>query len=376
MPTNSSVNLTTKRLADRNGLKTAFLAAAGLEQARREPLAGDASTRSYERLHRDGMAPLILMDAPTSVESAPCGPNATPGDRNRAGYNAMARLAACRIDAFIAADLFLRAQGLSAPEVVAYDVENGFAALEDLGSGLFARRIEAGDDPLPLYEAAVDVLAHLHRRRPPDVLALPQGGGWPLLIYDDLALKTGADLFLEWWPHYAPSVRFDQEAALGWEALWAPIRARGEAGAAVFAHRDYHAENLIWSPDRAGLAKVGLLDFQDAVRAHPAWDLLSLLQDARRDVAPALESAMLRRYLRAHPHQDAATFTADYAALAALNNARITGLFARLVPRDGKTRYAQFLPRMWRLLTRNLAHPELEALKAWFDRYVPAGARA
>ncbi len=370
-PTDSSGNS-----ASRAELKRAFLADAGLDQARRESLAGDASTRAYERLHRDGAAPLILMDAPPAAESAPCGADATPAERSRAGYNALARLAACRIDAFVCAAGFLRAQGLSAPEVVAFDVDNGFAVLEDLGPDLFARRIEQGADPLPCYEAAVDVLAHLHRAPPPDVLALPQGGGWPLLPYDGLALRTGADLFLEWWPRYTPSVRFDDQAAAQWEALWAPIRSRGEAGASVFAHRDYHAENLIWLPQRASLARVGLLDFQDAVRAHPAWDLLSLLQDARRDVAPALEAAMLRRYLQAHSEMDEARFTADYAGLAALNNARITGLFARLVVRDGKARYADFLPRMWDLLARNLDHPDMAGLKAWFDRYVPQETRA
>ncbi len=376
MPANSTPNSTATAPADRAGLKRAFLARAGLEHVRREPMSGDASTRAYERLHREGAPPLILMDAPPSEESAPCGPGATAQDRVRAGYNAMARLAACRVDAFVATGGFLRAQGLSAPEVVAFDVEQGFAVLEDLGPDLFARRIEAGADPLPFYEAAVDVLVKLHRASPPDVLALPQGHGWPLLAYDDLALKTGADLFLEWWPAHAASARFDAQAAAEWEALWAPIRTRGGGGASVFAHRDYHAENLIWLPEREGLGRVGLLDFQDAVRAHPAWDLLSLLQDARREVAPALEAAMIERYLAARPGGGVAAFKADYAGLAALNNVRITATFARLVVRDGKPRYAAFLPRMWRLLARNLSHPDLAGLKAWFDRYVPAGARA
>lgn len=337
-------------------------------------LAGDASTRRYARLHRDAAAPLILMDAPPAAEAAPCGPHASPEARRTAGYDALARLAACRVDAFVAADMHLRSLGFSAPEVVAFDAEAGLAVLEDLGPGLFARRIEAGEAPQPFYESAIDLLIRLHQQPPPERLPFP-GGAWPLLTYDALALQTGADLFLEWWPRRAPGVRITDEAAAEWRALWAPIQARGEGGATVFAHRDYHAENLIWLPERAGLARVGLLDFQDAVRAHPAWDLLSLLQDARRDVPEELETAMLDRYLTARPEIDRHTFRADYAGLAALNNARITGLFARLIVRDQKPRYAAFLPRMWRLLARNLAHPDLGGLKAWFARHVPEEAR-
>jgi aminoglycoside/choline kinase family phosphotransferase len=356
-------------------LTQAFLSEAGLADARVEPLPADASTRSYARLHRDGRASLILMNAPPVEDSAPCGPGASKGERLAAGYNATARLAASRVDAFVAVSLYLRAVGLSAPEVLAFDVEAGLAVIEDLGTGLFARLIADGAAPVPYYEAAIDLLVHLHETPAPDLLPLP-GGGWPLLTYDALALKTGADLFPAWQPSLAPSVRIDAEAMAQWDALWAPILARGEAGACVFAHRDYHAENLLWLPERSGLARVGLLDFQDAVRAHPAWDLLSLLQDARRDVGAEMEAAMLDRYLGARPKLDRQGFLFDYAGLAALNNARITGLFARLIIRDGKPRYRAFLPRMWGLLERNLAHPDLAGLRAWFDRYVLAEARA
>ncbi|MHB8287256.1 MAG: phosphotransferase, partial [Caulobacteraceae bacterium] len=143
-----------------------------------------------------------------------------------------------------------------------------------------------------------------------------------------------------------------------------------------FTHRDYHAENLLWLTQRSGPARVGLLDFQDAVRGHPAWDMLHLLQDARREVSPELEAAMLDRYLAARPHVDRDAFLSDYAAMATVNAARLLGLFARLAVRDGKPKYLAFLPRMWRLLERNLAHPDLAPLKAWFDRYAPAEVRA
>jgi aminoglycoside/choline kinase family phosphotransferase len=363
-------------MTDRAALTAAFLSQAGLADARVESLPADASTRSYARLSREGRPSLILMNAPPVEDSAPCGPGATPAERLAAGYNATARLAASRVDAFVATSAWLRAQGLSAPEVIAFDVEVGLAVIEDLGDGLFARLIADGAAPPPYYEAAIDLLVHLHETPAPDLMPLPGGGGWPLLTYDALALKTGADLFPAWWPSFAPSVTVDDDALAEWSQLWAPIQARGEAGASVFTHRDYHAENLLWLPQRSGLARVGLLDFQDALRGHPAWDLLSLLQDARRDVAPELETAMLQRYLHARPGVDREGFLSDYAGLAALNNARITGLFARLVIRDGKPRYRAFLPRMWALLERNLAHPDLAGLKAWFDRHVPAEARA
>ena len=229
-------------------------------------------------------------------------------------------------------------------------------------------------DEEELYFSAIDVLATLHAATPPAVLEAP-GARWPLLDYDALALKVAADLFVEWYPRFEPRLDFGAEAIAEWDALWAPIVARGAQGATAFAHRDYHAENLLWLPDREGVARVGLIDFQDAIRAHPSWDLHSLLQDARRDVSPELERAGIDRYLAARPELDRADFLADYAALATLNEARILGIFARLIFRDGKPRYRQFMPRMWRNLERNLAAPGMEGLRAWFDRHVPTDMR-
>lgn len=359
--------------SDREGQKAEFLARHGLGDAQRVPLAGDASTRQYERLTRPGKASLIFMDQPP-VESAPCPPEATPDQRRLAGYNAMARLAAGRVDAFVATAEWLRGQGFSAPEIVAHEAGEGLAVLEDLGDDLYARLIEGGTDETPLYEAAVDVLAQLHRATPPPVLEA-QGAAWPLLTYDDLALRTGGEMFLEWWPKYAGLAPFSEDAVAEWEALWAPIRARGEAEARVFCHRDYHAENLLWLPLRKDVARVGLLDFQDAVRAHPAWDFSMLLHDARRDVSAERETAALERYLAQRDDLDRETFLADYRALGALNSARILFIFARQVAGYGRPRYEAFMPRTWRYLNRCLAAPELAPIKAWFDRHVPAEAR-
>ena len=367
----------------REAQRRAFLAQAGFGAAVRTKMSGDASTRSYERLALPGGSTRILMDAPPAAESEPAGPDTTQDQRRAMGYNALARLAAGRVDAFAAAAAFLRARGLSAPQVEALDAGQGFAVIEDLGDDLFARKIEGGEPAPPLYADAVDVLVRLQSEPPPVWLDWESGGDrgrWPLLPYDDLALQTGCDLFLEWWPKYAGLPAFSAEAQAEWRALWAPIRSVGHRAAmgpeGVFTHRDYHAENLLWLPQRSGLARVGLLDFQDAVKAHPAWDLLHLLQDARRDVAPDLAAAMLERYLDQRPGLDREEFRHAYHGLAALNAARILFIFARQVAGFGKPRYRDFIPRTWAALEFNLDQPGLEALQAWFARHVPPEARA
>ena len=362
-------------ISDREALKSEFLARHGFGQARREPLSGDASTRRYERLHLADGSRRIFMDQPPALESAICPPDATPEARVAMGYNAASRLAAGSVAAFVAVAGYLRQRALSAPIVFAHEIEAGLAVLEDLGDGLFATLIEQGEAERPLYEAAVDVQAALQETPPPAVL-VADGASWPLLSYDTLALKIGTDTFLEWWPKFTGIPQPSAEAVAEWDALWAPVWVRGEAGATVFTHRDYHAQNLLWLPQRPGPARVGLLDFQDAVRAHPAWDLTHLLQDARRDVSPELETAMLERFLAARPTLHHEDFMADYRALAAANAARILGrVFARQTL-AGRPQYRAYMPRTWRYLERNLQDPQLAGLKAWFDRHVPAEARA
>lgn len=361
----------------REAARVAFLADAGLGGWRREALGGDASTRRYERLHSEAGATLILMDQPPATESRPCPPDADAAERERLGYNALARLAAGRVDAFTACADWLTGEGFSAPAVRASDAAAGLAVLEDLGDDLFAAVL--AQDPATedeLCAAAIDTLAALHRRPPPAEMHGPDGA-WPLLTYDDLAFRTAADLFIDWVPPLHDLPPFGAAARGAWEALWAPVRARGEAGAEVFCHRDYHAENLVWLPEREGSARVGLLDFQDAVRAPRAWDLSMLLHDARRDVSPELRAASLDRYLAAERGRvDAETLRAEFALFGALNIVRIIGVFHRLVARDGKPRYREFLPRMWGYLDEMLRHPELAPLARWLDAHLPAEARA
>ena len=362
-------------MSDREAIKADFLARHGLAMAQRTPLAGDASTRAYERLALPDGGSLIFMDQPPAAESAPCGPDASDQQRIAAGYNAMARLAGGSVDAFVACASWLKDHGLSAPTIIAAESKLGLAVLEDLGDGLYAALI-AGDlaDEGELYRAAIDALIALHAVEPPAVLT---GGGssWPLLPYDDLALSTAHDLFIDWWDKLAPSLAFTDAARAEWHAFWAPVRARGAAGATVFCHRDYHAENLIWLPQRTGAARVGLLDFQDAVRAHRVWDLSMLLHDARRTVTPAREKASLERYLAAHPRLDVEDFLDDYALLGALNIVRILGVFARLTVRDHKPRYATLTPRMWTYLDALMQRSALAPLKAWMDSHAPRESR-
>lgn len=361
-------------MSDREQQRLEFLKSAGLADAARAPLPGDASTRRYERLTTPGGRSLMLMDQPASAESPPADPAWSPERRKAEGWNATARLSAGRIEAFAAVAAHLRALGLSAPEIVALDAPAGLAVLEDFGDDLFARVIERGEAETPLYLAAVEVLARLHDAETPDVLAGP-AGDWALQAYDETALQGGADLFVEWMPKLDAALTFDDAAVADWHKAWAPIVARGAAGASVMAHRDYHAENLIRRTGLSGAESVGLIDFQDAVRAHPAWDLHSLLQDARRDVSPELERHALDHYFAIRPGLDRADFLRDYAGLAALNEARILGIFARLIVRDGKPRYRAFMPRMWAHLNANLTRPGLETVRGWFDRHVPGDHR-
>lgn len=361
--------------ASRDHLIDAFLAQHGLAEAERTPLAGDASTRRFTRLRTGDGERYILMDQPPAAESDVAPAEATVEERRALGYNASARLAGGRMDAFVAVADFLRSRGLSAPEIVAFDHGAGLAVVEDLGDALFVHRIAAGADERDLYAAAVDVLVRLHAEPPPPVLE-SRGVRWPLHRLDTLAFDAGLDPFLEWWPKYTGGAEPDDDAATQWSELWAEVKRLGDAGAQVFAHRDYHAENLLWLPERKGAARVGMVDFQDAVIAHPAWDLLHLLQDARRDVSPEVAEAMLDRYLAARPDLHRETFLHDYHALAAANAARILGrVFARQEVLRGTGKYTAFMPRTWRHLERNLDRAGLNDLSAWFDRHVPRETR-
>lgn len=347
----------------------------GFAAAERLPLAGDASTRRYERLVLDDRG-AILMDAPPSSESPPCPPSATPAQRQALGWNASARLAASRVEAFAAVAGYLRSLGLSAPEVYAMHAAAGYAVLEDLGDNLYVHAIADGANEIELYEAAAHVLAHLHAAPMPTRVQGIDGVTWPLLDYDHLALQVNVDLFAEWMPRAANDVAIDDAKRARWEQVRESLIQRALAFPRVVTIRDYHAENLIWLPSRKGLARVGLLDFQDAIRGWRTWDFAMLLQDARRDVSAFAREAAIMAYLKQSGIEESA-FRHELAVLGALNAMRILGRFAQLT-HDGKTKYAQFMPREWGHLAQNLKHPALAELRGFIEDvakpYVEAAA--
>jgi aminoglycoside/choline kinase family phosphotransferase len=336
----------------------------GFADAERMPLAGDASTRRYERLILPNRR-AILMDAPLSEESAPCPPGATPAQRRALGWNATSRLAASRVEAFAAVAAHLGALGLAAPEIYGVDLAAGYMVIEDLGDDLYARVLDTGANEVALYQEAARVLAHVHAAPVPARLQGPGGASWPLLEYDALALEVNADLFVEWLPR-AADVRIDDAARARWERVRDGLIVKALGLPRAFTIRDYHAENLLWLPERDGLKRVGLLDFQDAVRGWRAWDFAMLLHDARRDVGVAAVEAALGAYLDATGASDA-EFRRELAVLGAINAMRILGVFARLAGRDGKQRYLGFMPREWGHLARTLQHPALEDARAFVE---------
>ncbi|WP_428632701.1 aminoglycoside phosphotransferase family protein [Sphingopyxis sp.] len=311
----------------------AFLAAHGWGDAQILPLAGDASFRRYFRVV-DGARQAVLMDAPP--------PHEDPRP-------------------FIAVAEFLCEQGLTAPTIIARDLEQGLLLIDDFGDVRLRETVDEAPHVEESYYAGVtDLLVHLHGR--PPMLGLPVHG-----LEQWLEEVT---LFTDW---YCPAfdLEVDREAFLGaWAAVLAPAEHDGLPRVTVL--RDYHAENIMLVPGKDGISHFGLLDFQDARVGHAAYDLASVLEDARRDVSPAVEAAMLARYQAA----TGSDIEAAYWALAAQRNTRILGVFVRLWKRDGKPHYKSFQPRMWGLLERDLAHSALAPVRAWFDENIPASARA
>jgi len=327
-------------MAERAAQIDAFLAAAGWADAERLPLAGDASFRRYCRLVRNG-GTMMLMDAP-------------PPQEDIRPYLAVAR--------------HLRALDFSAPTIIAAEEKTGLLLIEDFGDGTFTRLLATGDDERALYAMAVDVLIALHHRF--DVAH----ARW-LPPYDDTRLLNEVALLVDW---YLPAMtgrqtsRALREEYLGlWRALF-PV-ARGVPASLVL--RDYHVDNLMRVAGRDGLAACGLLDFQDAVLGPITYDLVSLLEDSRRDIAPDLVSAMYARYRAAFPALDRAAFDASFAVLGAQRHCKVIGIFTRLCRRDGKPRYLAHIPRLWRLLEGNFRHPMLAPVQQWLDRHIPAELR-
>ncbi len=324
-------------MTQRTALREAFLAQNGWAGVDCPLLAGDASFRKYYRLQRAGQQ-VVLMDAPPPQED---------------------------VRPFIKIADFLVKYGFSAPKIYARDEENGFLLLEDLGDDTFTRLLGNGADERALYKMAIDVLVELHK----DVPDLP--GDLP--EYDDELLNKECLLLPDWWMKAA----YGEEAVTqelrksyikAWEESFDYVLRTQEP---VLVLRDYHVDNLLVLPGRREWAACGLLDFQDAVEGSGIYDVMSLLEDARRDIKPSLIEEMKMRYNRAFPDLDQEEFETVFAILGAQRHAKVIGIFARLMMRDSKDQYIQHIPRVWGLLERSLKHPALKEVKDWFDRHIP-----
>ena len=322
-------------MSDRDTIIKDFLAQAGWGNAVIAPLAGDASNRRYLRLTQETTPTCaVVMDAPADK-----GEDVHP---------------------FVQIATYLSKIGLSAPQVIAADFEQGLLLLEDLGDDLFARVLTTQPElEKPLYFCATDALIELHEQTPPKTLD----------TYSVSIMTELAALAYRW--YLGASRGQDDASQARFCSAMSGALSRHAPQHDVLIQRDYHSENLIWLPDRDGAARVGLLDFQDAMLGHRAYDLVSLLQDARRDVPPDIEKAMLDHYIAA-THQQSDAFAAAYHVLGAQRNLRILGVFARLCVRDGKENYVDLIPRVWGLLQRDLSHPALTEVKQIVIKTLPA----
>jgi len=316
-----------------------FIETHGWSRAKRQTLADDASFRRYDRLTLEGRS-AVLMDAPPDKED---------------------------VRPFITIAAILRDLGLSAPKLYAQDPEHGLLLLEDLGDDTYTRVLATNPErEHSLYSLATDLLITLHSRFSQN-LELPQ--------YDDACLHSEANLLLDWYLPAVTGKKATDAVRQDYEVLWHRLFQLARVVPSTLVLRDYHVDNLMWLPRRPGFAACGLLDFQDAVIGPVTYDLVSLFEDARRDVPAALARKGLNHYLEAFPDLDPNALYMSYAILGAQRCAKILGIFTRLDKRDSKPDYLCHLPRVWRWLEADLAHPVLCELRAWFDRNLPPANR-
>ena len=349
--------------AERLAAVRRFLESTGYALAERKRILGDASTRSYERLTLDGRQS-ILMNSPRRSDGPPV--------RDGKPYSAIVHLAE-DVRPFVAMANGLGQLGLSSPQIHEAEIDEGLLIIEDLGGEL----VVEGEPPGPIeerYAAAVDVLVALHTQQLPDTLPVAPHVQHRLPGYDMDALLTEAGLLLDW---YLPSLgaTVSEAARAVYIAMWREVLQPAIERDLSWVLRDYHSPNLLWLPQREGVARVGLLDFQDAVIGPAAYDLASLLQDARVDVPEELEVTLLGRYVQkrraADPGFDSAVFIKTYATMAAQRASKVLGIFARLDRRDGKPQYLRHIPRDWTYLQRALTQPSLATLQGWYSVHVP-----
>jgi hypothetical protein len=341
--------------AIRRFLKTTQWAA-----ARRSYFEGDASFRRYERLDLDGRK-AVLMDMPDRPDGPPV--------KHDKPYSAIAHLAE-GIGAVLAVNRHLIGLGYSAPKIYDADADNGLAVIEDLGDRVYGVMMRAGEDMREPQRAAVALLADMAGREWPD-----RADDREIPPYDREAQIIETELLVDWFWPYRFGTTIPAEARDGFLAAWNEVLPHGDPARPVWALRDFHSPNLLWLPERKGIARVGLIDTQDCVRGHPAYDLVSMLQDARVTVAAETAAALLDRYCELRRPFDEAAFRAAFAIHGAQRATKILGIFARLFKRDGKPGYLAHMPRVSRYLEANLAHPVLAPVKRWYDRHLPPAMR-
>ncbi len=328
-------------------------------------LQGDASPRRYALLTAPVKGRAVLMDWPRQPDG--------PAIRDGLPYSRIAHLAE-DVRPFVAIADALREADLAAPEIYAADLDAGLLVLEHLGDGVFGQALGNGAAQAELWGAAVDVLVRMRAVPADRPLPVRGGGAWRLPHYDTGAMGIEVELLTDWLYPFAAGRPMPAEARAELLGAWAELIARLSAIPHGWVLRDYHSPNLIWRPGEKDIKRVGVIDFQDALQGPLAYDLVSLLQDARLDVSPALEASLLDAYCgavrRAEPGFDETGFRFAYAALGAQRNTKILGIFARLAVRDGKRGYLVHMPRIWGYLARSLAHPELAGLRAIYDRHV------
>jgi aminoglycoside/choline kinase family phosphotransferase len=312
----------------------------------------------------------ILMDQPRQPDG--------PAIRNGLPYSRIAGLAE-DVRPFVALASALRETGLSAPEIYATDLDHGFLVLEDFGDRIFGQEIANGGSQAELWRAATEALLVLSTLPVPETIALPSGGMHAIPRQDRGVLGIEVELLPDWYWRAIHGSPIPADVRAEYMDIWNGIFMRIEREPIGWVLRDYHSPNLVWLPDREGFRRAGVLDFQDALRGSLAYDLVSLLQDARVDVPAPLEDELLAYYLRMRAAVDRSfdpeAFRFAYAALGVQRNTKILGIFARLAMRDGKRTYLRHIPRIWRYLARGLAHPDLAALGRWFDRHLPDAIR-
>lgn len=347
-----------------------LLEAKGWGEARIRALAGDASSRRYFRLAK-GNERALLMDAPRQPDGPPI--------RDGLPYSRIAHLAE-DVRPFVAMARHLRGLGLSAPGIIASDLDAGLLLLEDLGDRVFGVTVAAGGSQIELWRLGVDALLAVHRVPAPDRLDIGNGEQHLVPVFDHRAMQIEVELLPDWYVPAATGMPLGDDAHSAFVAQWHRVFVRLLALPETLLLRDFHSPNLLWLPERTGAAGVGIIDFQDAMRGPAAYDLVSLLQDARLDISGAVETELFAYYCdraaKMQPGFDRAGFEFAYRALGAQRNTKILGIFARLARRDGKSRYLQHIPRIWRYLERDLTHPDLASLRAWYDCYLPVEIRA